>query len=145
MTERFTMCILRGNYEAAEKLCKTIDDSTIRELLIANAYDTENISIYSFIRYMIEKTRRTNWMELAIEVMTNPLCFLEGAYSIALFHAKELLEIDRNVANLERMIFFHNIPERLVDEKEAIFISEEILRAEPDDEVALSVQNRYNI
>ena len=45
----------------------------------------------------------------------------------------------RNVKNLERILFFYNIPEKLLDEKEAIYISQEILKIEPHNKIALNV------
>lgn len=137
--ENFKMNLLQGKYKEAEEICKSMAANSIRDMIMTVAYDTENICVYSFIQYMIKKTGETSWMELAIDLMLNPLCFVEGAYSVALFHARELLLIEKNVKNLERIIFFYNIPERLVDEEEAKCISKEILKVEPDNEVALSV------
>lgn len=139
MMESFKMNLLQGKYKEVEETCKTMDVNSIRDMVMTVAYDTENICIYSFIQYMIEKTGKASWIELAIDVMLNPLCFVEGAYSVALFHARELLLIEKNIKNLERIIFFYNIPEKLVDEKEAKCIAKEILKVEPDNEVALSV------
>ncbi len=96
MTENFKMNLLQGKYKEAEETCKTMDVNSIRDMVMTVAYDTENICIYSFIQYMIEKTRKASWIELAIDVMLNPLCFVEGAYSVALFHARELLLIEKN-------------------------------------------------
>lgn len=73
--------------------------------------------------------------------MLNPLCFIEGAYSIASFHVRELLSIDRNVENLERILFFYNIPERLIDEDEARCLAEELLSMESDNKVAFQIIN----
>lgn len=137
--ENFKMNLLQGKYKEAEEICKSMAANSIRDMIMTVAYDTENICVYSFIQYMIKKTGETSWMELAIDLMLNPLCFVEGAYSVALFHARELLLIEKNVKNLERIIFFYNIPEKLVDEEEAKCISKEILKVEPDNEVALSV------
>ncbi len=139
MMENFKKNLLQGKYKEAEETCKTMDVNSIRDMVMTVAYDTENICIYGFIQYMIEKTRKASWIELAIDVMLNPLCFIEGAYSVALFHARELLLIEKNVNNLERIIFFYNIPEKLVDEEEAKCIAKEILKVEPDNKVALGV------
>ncbi len=139
MMESFKMNLLQGKYKEVEETCKTMDVNSIRDMVMTVAYDTENICIYSFIQYMIEKTGKVSWIELAIDVMLNPLCFVEGAYSVALFHARELLLIEKNIKNLERIIFFYNIPEKLVDEKEAKCIAKEILKIEPDNKVALSI------
>lgn len=137
--ENFKVNLLQGKYKEAEEICKIMDMNSIRDMVMTVAYDIENICIYSFIRYMIEKTGKASWIELAIDVMLNPLCFIEGAYSVALFHTRELLLIEKNVTNLERIIFFYNIPEKLVDEEEAKCIAREILKVEPDNEVALGI------
>lgn len=76
---------------------------------------------------------------MVVDIMINPLCFIEGAYSVALFHSRELLIKERSVENLERIIFFYNIPEKLIDKEEVECISAEILKKEPNNEVALSV------
>ena len=99
---------------------------------MSTAYDTESISVYSFVLYMIKKTGKENWIELAIDIMLNPLCFVKGAYSVALFHARELLLIERNVINLERILFFYNIAVKLVHKEEAWYIANEILKIEPN-------------
>lgn len=139
MMEDFKSNLLQGKYKEAEEICKGMDTNNIRDMIMTIAYDTENMCVYCFIQYMIKRTGKISWIELAIDVMLNPLCFIEGAYSVALFHARELLLIEKNVRNLERIIFFYNIPEKLVDEEEAKYISKEILKIEPHNEVALGI------
>lgn len=138
-------CLLQGKYAEAKKMCFSIDQQTVRDMLMKIAYDTENISVYSFIQYMIKETNSIFWIELAIDVMINPLCFIEGAYSVALFYSREMLSKDKNIKNLERMLFFYNIPEKLVDEGEAEFIVGEILKIEPNNQVALEVRSKIGM
>lgn len=139
MMEDFKLNLLQGKYYVLEEICKRMDSNSIRDMIMTIAYDTENICVYCFIQYMIKRTEKANWIELAIDIMLNPLCFIEGAYSVALFHARELILAEKNVKNLERIIFFYNIPEKLVDEEEAKYISKEIIKEEPDNKVALGV------
>ena len=108
------------------------------------AYETESINVYGFIVYMIRSEGNKEWIKLAIDILLNPLCFIEGAYSLALFHVRELLKIDRNVENLERILFFYNIPEKLVDDIEAYQIAEEILAIDADNVVALKIKYPAN-
>lgn len=138
MSEKLKDNLLQGKYKEAEKICKNIDKTTIRDMILTIAYDTENICVYSFIQYMIKNTGDECWIKLAMDVMLNPLCFVEGAYSVALFHARELLQLAENVENLERLLFFYNIPEKLLEE-EAQYIAKEILKIEPDNKVALTI------
>lgn len=137
--ENLKINLLQGRYQEVAEKCQKLDADGIRDMIMTIAYETESICVYSFIQYMIEKTKKTNWMELAVDVMLNPLCFVEGAYSAALFHSRELLAVERSVENLERIIFFYEIPEKLVEEEEARCIAKEILKAEPDNKAALNV------
>lgn len=72
--------------------------------------------------------------------MLNPLCFVEGAYSVALFHARELLLNTKSIENMERILFFYDIPEKLVDKEEAEIIAKEILKIEPDNKVVMALK-----
>ena len=131
--------IFAGLYYDAEKILLELDKNEQRDAIMKLAYETESVSIYSFLRYMSERDRSQFWLELIIDVMINPLCFIEGAYSIALFHARELLKKNSSVANMERILFFHNIPEKLVGHTETRLIANEIISVEPNNDVALEV------
>lgn len=136
--ECFKMYLVHGKYEEAEEMCKKMTFDRIKDLLLNVAYETENLYTLSFVQYMAERTKETSWIELAIDLLLNPLCFMEGAYSVALFYTRQLLLINRSIKNLERMLFFSQIPEKLVGSEEAVYISNEILKAEPTNKVALS-------
>ena len=131
----------QGKYQDVEDICKEMNAFEIRDIFMSIAYETESINVYGFMAHMSRKQENIEWLKLAVDIMLNPLCFIEGAYSIALFHARELLSIDRNVENLERILFFYNIPERLIDEDEARCIAEELLAIELDNKVAFQIIN----
>ncbi len=131
----------QGRYIEVEEICKEMEISKLRDMMMDIAYETESISVYGFIVHMKQKRESKEWLNLAVDIMLNPLCIIEGAYSIALYHARELLSFDRNAQNLERILFFYNIPERLVDEGEAYRIAEELLAIEPDNKVALQIKH----
>lgn len=139
MIEDVKLKLKQGQYMEIEEICKEMDTHELRDIFINIAFETESINVYGFIAHMIRKQKNVEWLKLAVDIMLNPLCFIEGAYSIALFHARELLSIDRNAENLERILFFCNIPERLVAEGEARCIAEELLAIESDNVVAISI------
>ena len=112
------------------------------DIMMNIAYETESISVYGFLSYMIQKRESERWLKLVVDIMLNPLCFIEGAYSIALFYARELLSINRTAENLERILFFYNIPEKLIDEGEACYLAQELLNIEPDNKVALQIRHK---
>ncbi len=141
MIDNIRLKLEQGKYLDIEEICMEMNASMFRDILMNIAYETESINVYGFIAHMTRKAENVEWLKLAVDIMLNPLCFIEGAYSIALFHARELLSIDRNAENLERILFFYNIPERLVDEDEACCIAEELLAIESDNNVAFEIIN----
>lgn len=143
MTETIKLKIEQGKYEEIEELCKEMEITKLRDMMLNIAYETESMSVYGFIVYMLQKNKNLEWLKLAIDVLLNPLCFIEGAYSIALFHARKILDHETNVENLERILFFYNIPEKLIDDEEAYCISEKILAREPDNKVALQIKHGF--
>lgn len=130
----------QGNYTEVEKACAGLQMVKIRDVMMEIAYETESISVYGFIQHMIQKLGKEDWIRLAIDILINPLCCMEGAYSLALFHARELLKMKKSIENLERILFFYNIPEKLIDESEALCIAKEILGMEPNNKIALEVK-----
>lgn len=118
--------ILSGQYEVASQMCERLPKIKLRDEILNLAYDTENISIYAFSQYMLQKTNENEWIDIIIDMMINPLCFVDGAYSIALYYAREKVKYDKTVDNLERLLFFHNIPEKLICDEEAKLITKEI-------------------
>ena len=141
MIDSVRLKLEKGQYIEVEEICKEMSAFDFRDILMNIAYETESINVYGFIAHMTRKKESIEWLKLSVDILLNPLCFIEGAYSLALFHARELLNIDRNVENLERILFFYNIPEKLVDDTEAYCIAEEILAIETDNKIALQIKH----
>ena len=49
--------IFEGFYDEAEKILLNVSASEQRGLIMNLAYETESISVYSFLRYMTEKNK----------------------------------------------------------------------------------------
>lgn len=141
MTNNIKLKLKKGQYIELEELLERMEILMFRDIMMSIAYETESINVYGFLSYMIQKHKEEEWLKLTVDIMINPLCFIEGAYSIALFHTRQLLSINRNAENLERLLFFYNIPEKLIDQKEAYCLAEELLCIEPDNKVALQIKN----
>ena len=139
--EKIEQCLTRGKFDDAEEFFLNIDNEDIRDLILSYAYNYESLLIYSFVLHM-KKYSEIFWTELAIELMLNPLCFIDGAYSIALYHSRKLLILDDKVENLERILFFSECPEKLIDMAESEFIAKKILKKEPDNKMALRFLNK---
>ena len=137
--EKIKVKLIYGEYQEIEQICRNQTEAEIRDLMMNVAYDTENLSVYGFIQYMIRRTKNANWIKLAVDIMLNPFSFMEGAYSVALYHARELILMERNIKNLERLLFFYNIPEKLINDEEAKNIAEEILKTDANNKVAQDI------
>ena len=137
--EKIKVKLIYGEYQEIEQICRNQTEAEIRDLMMNVAYDTENLSVYGFIQYMIRRTENANWIKLAVDIMLNPFSFMEGAYSVALYHARELVLMERNIKNLERLLFFYNIPEKLINDEEAKNIAEEILKTDANNKVAQDI------
>ena len=77
-------------------------------------YDDGLINVYEEIDYHFDSSANGVYRDIPLkrnQSVENLHVYVEGAYSVALFHAREMLAIDRNVRNLERILFFYNIPE----------------------------------
>lgn len=133
--------VQHAEFEAAVKECRNLDSGSIRDILLSTAYDTGSICPYCFCAYMCSCSDSEWWHTMSIDLLIHPLCFIEGAYAIALFHAKELLKTRRSPENLERILFFYHIPERLVNSSDAKKIAYELLAYEPENSLALNVIN----
>ena len=137
--EKIKVKLIYGEYQEIEQICRNQTEAEIRDLMMNVAYDTENLSVYGFIQYMIRRTENANWIKLAVDIMLNPFGFMEGAYSVALYHARELVLMERNIINLERLLFFYNIPEKLINDEEAKNIAKEILKTDANNKVAQDI------
>jgi hypothetical protein len=140
--EKIFTFIAYGKYKAAWECAKKYSCAEIKNALIDEAYKTENISIYSFANYLIEETSDNFWRELAIELLLNPLCAIEGSYSIALYHARKLLSLCKSIENYEQILFFYELPETLLERSEAVAYAKELLELNPGNVVALRVLNQ---
>lgn len=131
--------INNGNYDESENICKKLNFKNLENDLIKYAYDSCNFSLYSFAFYMYIKKQDEKWLKLSLSLIIGPLCFVDGAYSIGLFLARQLVKKDRSVDNLVQLLFFYDIPEKLLSKDEALEIAEQILKLNPDNQIALKV------
>jgi hypothetical protein len=68
---------------------------------------------------------------------------IEGAYSLALYHQTEITRIvGENIGNLEMMLYFNSIPEKLITDTEAGLYAQKILVLDPKNNLALDFLNR---
>lgn len=145
MLEEIERDILNAKYEQVAKKFKNMSDEDIHNIIYFNIADrTESLSVYGFTQYMFKKTGNTVWLSLSVSIMAYILCCMEGAYAVGIFHARELVSLEKNIDNLILLLSFYGLPERLMKEEEAESISKEILQLDKNNEIALNVLNEVS-
>lgn len=144
MYEKLRQYIHIGKYDFAKKVCDSIFMDDIEKVIMDMAYDTEGISTYAFALYMFHNTlnSKKEWLKIAINIMINILYNINGSYSVAAFLAKKLLKMERSLENLEFILFLHHISEKVVSEEDAKSIADEVLKINPNSEIALEISKK---
>ncbi len=127
-----------SRFEETYEIIHTWSEKEQRAFVIEEAYESENISIICFVEFLISKENSYFHHSLAVDVL-NARCWHEGAYSVALFHAKEMFRINPCVEALEMMLFYYEVHE--LTDSEAENIAKEILLKDPNNQVANSTLN----
>jgi hypothetical protein len=105
----------------------------IQQLAYEPAIGDGNLLIYSFLTMMIEKSDSRELQLLTSAVMGITLNFMNNAERIGLYHGLRALSIDPdNVDTMEYLLYFHQIPEKLLDDALASRFAQRILEKNPD-------------
>ena len=144
MLEEAERDILNVKYEQAAKKFKNMNNEEIHDIIWFNIADrTESLSVYGFTQYMFKKTGNTVWLSLSVSIMAYVLCRMEGAYAVGIFHARELVSLEKNIDNLILLLSFYGLPEHLMDDEEAEKVAKEILALDTNNKEALAVLDEF--
>lgn len=132
--------LLNNDYNMVEKIFQKLSFEDISSVVISVTYDTEDISIYTFIVSLLLKNEIVELHSLAANLFALSFSYLEGGYASGLYHAKKCVELaPDNVDYKQFLLLFNVIPERLVSKEEALQIAREILEIDPNNKVALEI------
>ena len=139
----FKKCILKAEFSKAENLMKKITIKDLDEILFSLAYDKETINSYGFLCHILKKHEKAVYHAIASVLLSNAVNYLPYVYHLALFHQRRAVELEpTNVGYKEYLLYFNDIPEKVLSDKEAIKIAKEILVLDPKNEVASRVIKR---
>ena len=125
---------------AAKHLFQLSEEEQIH-LMVCEAADTDSVVILGFLSYVLS-VRETAFYHQVISEALVQMCWLEGGYDLAFYHACKLLELEPTADNKEYLLFFYNLPERLLPEEKAYTFSKEILSEKPGSIAANDVFSR---
>jgi len=136
--------ILDGNFLEANQFLDKIDLDKLASILLDIGYEEESICAYSFVCFLMLKKETKEYHSLASDILIHAFPHLIGGYKTALYHLRQAIKIDPNDIDLEEMlIFFHNVPEKLVSLEEAIKTASRVLEKKPDSNPAKRILLDY--
>jgi len=104
------------------------------------------LSIYSFIWFLIEDTRdkkiKSEYHGIISELLTLDLNTFHHAESLAVFHAREALKLDRRNIKLKNwFLSLFRMPDTkgYISKEEAIKTAKEVLRKKPNSKIAREI------
>lgn len=135
--------IINGLYLEAEKNLQKIEIKLQRGTLLKIGFDTENINVYTFTIFMLIKHESSEFHVLAAQLLSQPFCYIEGAYQAAVVHLKRAIELEpQNMDLLIFLLFFYQVPDQVLSEHEAKETAQRILNEDPSNQIAQKILKR---
>ena len=125
----FNKYLSNCDFESAKKMVKKLSTKELEGALVDFAYRTENLFAYAFIWYLLKDHENEDYHYIASIILALGLNHLPNAYNLSLFHARKAIELDRsNIDNKQWLLFFYNLPEKLINDNEALAIANEVIK-----------------
>ena len=139
--ESIITMIHNADFYGALTCLKRLSDAEKRDIILEEASLTDNISILGFVEFLISQDNSYSNHSLAAEAYVQ-MCFVEGAYNIALFHAWEMHKLKPDVETKKFLLFFYGVPEQPLPLEKALLLANDIVKTEPDYRPALEILGR---
>lgn len=144
MENKLKKLILSGEFLKAKTLVKEFNKESFKRILLEIGCDEESICAYSFVCFLIKDNETVEYHLLASIVLQIAFPYLNGAYQSALYHMRRVVEMcPTNIEAKEELLWFYELPEKLISEEEARSIVDEALKKNPESPIAKSVFDRY--
>ena len=144
--KRFKEAILDGDFLKAKEYIDIKDYEHLETLLMdMGGIDSDNLSPYFFVLYLILENDNAKLHEIASALLSFPYAWISGGYSVAFNHLKKAMVLDpENIYYKELILFYHDIPDRLLSKEEAINYAKQVLQVNPSLKEAQDIIRRYN-
>ncbi|GEP83857.1 Uncharacterised protein [Staphylococcus piscifermentans] len=133
--------VLNGEFESVKQLMSESDFMEFEEAYISSAHDVESVMFYTCILDMMKEGETSELHDLAFLLLVYPLSEVEGALDSAYYHAESSIKLTegKEVKSLLQMLLLHAIPEPVISDKKAFDISKQILKLDPNNNVARNI------
>lgn len=126
-----------GKIDDAGMLIKNIDgellNEEIQDVLLEISFKKQSIVSYTVVLKLLFEDERANLHAFASTLLSNPLCWIEGAYYAGFYHQKKAVELEpQNIAFKEYLLSYNSLPDEILSDQEALKIRKQILEMDPD-------------
>ena len=144
--ERLFQLISDGKIDDAGELIKNTDkgllNEEIQDILLDISFSNQSIVPYAVVLKLLVEDESANLHAFASTLLSNPLCWIEGAYYAGFYHQKRAIELDpQNIAFKEYLLSYNSLPNAILSDEEAIEIRKQILEKDPDNK---TVKNHFS-
>lgn len=134
----FEELVLSGEYKEAESVSNGLREDEIVQKIMYIACKTKNLTTYGFIIYKLLFNEKAVWHYLAAELFLAPLCYIDGAYALGVFHARSAIELEpQNIEHKKMLLAFYVLPEPAISKEEAYQLAKEIIKVDSNAEAAI--------
>lgn len=127
MENELKRLILKGEFLKAKSIMDSVTSEDFESLIFEIGCDDESICAYSFICFLILKNESVKYHCMASELLNIAFSHIPGGYQTSLYHIRRAIELSPQDKKLkETLLFFNDIPEKLVSDEEASRIQAEI-------------------
>lgn len=141
MENKIKEFIILGKFQNAEEEINrcNITEEALENIILDVGFNQKNICAYSFTCFLLNKNEIVKYHEIASTLMEIEFCYLEGAYQVALYHTRRIIELcPDDVEWKEKIFYFNQIPDVVLENNEVEQIARDILRKDPTNERALT-------
>ena len=126
-----------GKIDEAGELIKKLDgklvNEKIQDVLLKIAFEKQSIIPYIVVLKLLIENESACLHAFASTLLSNALCWIEGAYAAGLYHQKRAVELEpQNISFKEYLLSYNSLPEELLSDEDALEIRKQILKEEPD-------------
>lgn len=126
-----------GKIDDAGILIKNIDgellNEEVQDILLEVAFNKQSIVPYTVVLKLLFEDESANLHAFASTLLSNPLCWIEGAYYAGFYHQKKAIELEpQNIAFKEYLLSYNSLPDKILSDEEALEIRKQILKVDPD-------------
>ena len=132
MINNFLEYIKVGKYQKAKDCIKDMPGERLYYFLVDLGFDTNTIPLYTFVIFLLLENETAEFHYCAAVLIAQCFVYIEGAYSMGLFHARRCVELAPNDPSYkEYLLSFYGITDRLLSKEEAIEIATQLQQQDP--------------